>query len=106
MGVSTDTLTMKADATLDGNGYYCVISGQYGSAQTDTYVLNVKAEEMKTPDTEQKADVVKTDTEKSESTVKKVSVQTGDYAETGIWTILSGFSLIGILEVIRRRRVK
>ena len=43
-GTSTDTLIVTADKVLDGSGYYCVISDNYRTAQTDVSNITVDEE--------------------------------------------------------------
>ena len=43
-GAATDTLTVTADKAMDGNGYYCVISDDYRTAQTDVSYMTVEEE--------------------------------------------------------------
>ena len=43
-GAAMDTLTVTADKAMDGNGYYCVISDDYRTAQTDVSYMTVEEE--------------------------------------------------------------
>lgn len=43
-GAETDTLIVTADKAMDGKGYYCVISDDYRTAQTDVSNMIVEEE--------------------------------------------------------------
>ena len=99
-GATTDTLTVTAQNSLDGMGYYCVITGAYGSTQTETSTLNVKAEDSSNKD-DKNVSTKKDTTKKTES--KTNPVKTGDSAQTGLWAVIAGLGLIEILEILKNK---
>ena len=112
VGTDTDTLTVKTNISLNEMGYYCVISGAYGSASTEVLVLNVKEadvpEETQKPEETEKPGSDQDKNHKPNPSQKDTRVpKTGDTAPLKtavVMLLISAMAVIGVFAAKLRNK--
>ena len=120
-GTAADTLTVTADAELDGTGYYCVISDGYRTARTELSTMKVEEEDTIAPDGGDQSGTpggaagdIQTDGQETKQvsaektavtgkSAEKGAPRTADTASAGTWALLAGMGLLGVAEALRKR---